>query len=279
MTLYTKPKKRFGQNFLIDKNIQEKIIEACELSRDDFVLEIGAGNGELTRLIAPRARSVSAIEIDWNLCKILKGCLESYKNVEIVNQDVLEFDFKKYFQKIMNLRQKIKVIGNIPYYITTPIIERLIEFKSGIDAVFITVQKEFALRLAACPGSKDYGSLSCFAQYYTLPEIVLTIKKTCFRPVPKVDSCLLKLKIREMPAVDVGDENLFFSIIRSAFNKRRKTLRNSLKDIVPEEKLKTFFEKYNINPKIRPEELALSDFADLTKVLQAGGAHVPGLSA
>lgn len=258
-----KPKKRLGQNFLIDSNIREKIIEHCKLCPDDFVLEIGSGRGEITGLIAERAAKVLAVEIDRDLCEVSEDNLKSLSNAEVVNQDILKLDFTKYLEK----SKKIKVIGNIPYYITTPIIERLLELKDLIESIFITVQKEFALRAAAQAGSKDYGSLSCFLQYYTSPKILFTIKKTCFSPVPKVDSCLLELKIREKPPVETGDEDLFFNIIRAAFNKRRKTLRNSLKEIIPQNKLELFFEKYKINRKVRAEELTLFDFANLTKTL------------
>ncbi len=261
--MYLKPKKRLGQNFLIDRNIQEKIIEHCKLSLDDFVLEIGSGKGAITGLIAGRAAKVLAVEIDRDLCKILEDNLKSFSNVEVVNRDFLKLDLKKYLEK----SRKIKVIGNIPYYITTPIIERLLESKDSFESIFITVQKEFALRAAAQAGSKDYSSLSCFLQYYTSPKILFTIKKTCFSPVPKVDSSLLELKIREKPPVETGDEDLFFNIIRAAFNKRRKTLRNSLKEIIPQNRLELFFEKYNINRKVRAEELTLFDFANLANLM------------
>ena len=261
--MHIKPKKRLGQNFLIDGNIQKKIIAASELGPSDNVLEIGAGCGELTRLIAASVTGVYALEIDPYLCQVLKCGLKGHPNVKIINKDILKFNLRRYFAKLKN---KIKVIGNIPYYITTPIIEHLLEYRDRINTIFITIQKEPAIRMTATPGSKDYGSFSCFLQYYTEPKILFLIKKTCFRPVPKVDSCFMRLQMRKEPAVKVNNEKLFFKIIRAAFNKRRKVLRNSLKSVIPQQKLGAFFNKYSINSNIRPEDLALEDFANLTNI-------------
>ena len=257
------PKKRLGQNFLFDKNIQRKIIASCGLKKDDVILEIGAGRGELTQLIAPSVRRIYALEIDKNLCAVLEGNLAGFSNVKIVNQDILAFDLGKYFAKFKN---KIKVIGNIPYYISTPIIERLLKYRGKIESVYLTVQKEFAERLAAPAGSKVYGSLSCFVQYYAQPQILFRIKKTSFTPRPKVDSCFLRLEIRSEPAVKVADEKLFFRIIRTAFNQRRKTLRNSLSGIIPAQNLEKFFTRSGIGRNIRPEQMSLENFAFLTEV-------------
>lgn len=268
--MYVKPKKKLGQNFLIDKNIQRKIIEACELKPSDNVLEIGAGRGELTRLIADKVDKVYALEIDPYLCEILKDNLKAYSNVTIINQDILRFNFKRYFRKLKNeinpaLVRKggVKVIGNIPYYIATPIIEYLLQVRDKIDTIFITVQKEFARRVTATAGSKDYGSLSCYIQYYIKPKAVFYIKRTCFLPQPKIDSCLLRLDIKQKTILTKKQEKLLFRIIRAAFNKRRKTLKNSLKGVIPQQKLTTFFRKYNIDPNIRPERLALQEFKNL----------------
>lgn len=258
-----RPKKRLGQNFLIDKNIREKIVGACDLSVLDTVLEIGAGKGEITGLLAAKAGFVYALEIDPSLCEILKAGLSGLRNVEVLKEDVLKLDFNRFFKKLSG---SVKVVGNIPYYITTPIIERLIEHRDKIDSAFIMVQKEFALRAASCPGSKSFGSLSCFVQYYTAPKILFPIRKSCFYPVPKVDSSFLRLEMRREPAVKVNDEELFLKIIRSGFNQRRKTLRNSLKDIIPQQKLEAFFEKYGIDKNIRPECMSLSDFANLANL-------------
>jgi len=262
--MHIKPKKRLGQNFLTDKNIQRKLVASYNLETTDHVLEIGAGYGELTKLIADCAAFVYALEIDPELCKTLRDNTKGYSNIEIINQDILRFDLEKYFKKLKN---KIKVVGNIPYYITTPIIEHLLKYRDKIETVFITVQKEFAKRIVANAGSKEYGSFSCFVQYYSIPKILFFIKKGSFSPIPKVDSCLLELKIRQVPAVNVKDEELFFKVIRASFNKRRKTLRNSLDGIVPLQKLSDFFRKYDIDINIRPEDLTLKDFAHLTNII------------
>ncbi|MFH1640937.1 MAG: 16S rRNA (adenine(1518)-N(6)/adenine(1519)-N(6))-dimethyltransferase RsmA [Candidatus Omnitrophota bacterium] len=258
-----KPKKSLGQNFLFDKNIQAKIISSCQLKPDDTVLEVGSGRGELTGLIAERVKRVLALEIDAGLCSLLRKNLKRYKNVKIINQDIMEFPLKRYLFKPRN---KIKVIGNIPYYITSPIIELLLGTKDKIETIILTVQKEFAKRIVSNPGSKEYGSFSCFVQYHTKAKILFYVKNSCFFPRPKVDSAVLELSIQHAPTVRVEDEKLLFKIVRAAFNKRRKIMKNSLKDIIPQQKLELFFKKYYIDPKIRPEKLSLQDFANLTNV-------------
>jgi 16S rRNA (adenine1518-N6/adenine1519-N6)-dimethyltransferase len=258
-----KPKKSLGQNFLIDKSVRSKIIQSCAFHPTDTVLEIGAGRGELTRLIAQEAAFVYALEIDKDLCKELKNNCQDYKNVEIICQDILRFDINAYF---LRHRGKIKIFGNLPYYITSPIIEHLFGFRHKIEAVFITVQKEFAQRILAVPGGRDYGSFSCFVKYYSQPKKIFYIRKGSFFPVPKVDSCFLQLLIRKAPAVCVKDETLFFKIIRLAFNQRRKTLRNSLKQIIPPEKIEFFLKERGLEKNIRPERLGLDDFAYLANM-------------
>lgn len=261
-----KPKKRLGQNFLVDKNVQRKIITACEFAPRDTVLEIGAGQGELTRLISPLVREIYALEIDACLCRILREDLRTLPNVKIINADILKFDLKKYFTAKEGISEKgIKVAGNIPYYISSPIIGRLFKFRSLIDTVFLTVQKEFAGRMASGPGSKEYGSLSCFTQYYSNPKILFSIKNNSFFPVPKVDSCLVRLDIKKGLILEAGRERLLFKIIRCAFNQRRKTLRNSLEGVVSRRKLGSFFERYGIPRDTRPEKLSLSDFIALAQ--------------
>lgn len=262
--MHVKPKKSLGQNFLIDKNIRQKIIASLELKPADIVLEIGSGHGELTGLIAESVTKLYALEIDTALYAKLKDNLKAQANIEILNKDILRFNFKKYFSKPQYYKNRIKVFGNIPYYISSPIIEHLFKFKDIIDVVFITLQREFAKRITATPGSKDYGAFSCFVQYYGEPKIILNIKKTCFLPPPKVDSCLVRLRIRRDPPVRVQDKRLFFKIIRAGFNKRRKTLKNSLAGVIPQEKLGRFFKKYSIDNRIRPERLSLEDFANLS---------------
>ncbi|MDD5154869.1 MAG: 16S rRNA (adenine(1518)-N(6)/adenine(1519)-N(6))-dimethyltransferase RsmA [Candidatus Omnitrophica bacterium] len=261
--MYPKPKKRLGQNFLADKNIRKKIAVSCQLQKTDIVLEIGAGRGEITNLIAEHVDTVYAVEFDKDLWQALKDSTQGHQNIKIIKADILKLDLARHFG---SLRQKIKVIGNVPYYITSPIIAHLLGYRDIIGKIFLTVQKEFALRICAKPGSKDYGSFSCFVQYYCLPRVMFSIKNTSFNPAPKVDSSFLSLEIRDQPAVKVKDEEYFFKVIRSAFNKRRKTLRNSLRETVPSEKLEKFFRNYNINANIRPEDLALSDFAHLANL-------------
>jgi 16S rRNA (adenine1518-N6/adenine1519-N6)-dimethyltransferase len=258
--MYIKPKKGLGQNFLVDKNVQNKIIKACAFSPQDVVLEVGAGTGEFTRLIAEEAAFVCALEIDDALCEDLRKNLKKYKNVSVICQDFLKFDFNAYFLRHPG---KIKVFGNIPYYITSPIIERIFESKNKIDTVFLTVQKEFAQRILARAGTKKYGSFTCFIEYFAEPKKFFYIKKNSFYPAPKVDSCFLQLSIRENPPVLLKDEKLFFKIIRAAFNQRRKTLKNSLKEVIPRKNIEDFLKMRGLDQNIRPENLSLEDFAFL----------------
>ena len=255
-----KPKKSLGQNFLVDQNIRNKIVASLDLKPDDIVLEIGSGKGELTQAIARCVKAVYAIEIDRRLLSILTEAVNSSGNIRIINQDVLKLDLAGLIAK-EKIKGRIKVFGNIPYYISSPIIERLLDFRKSISAVYITVQKEFAKRVVASPGGKDYGSFSCFVQYYTSPRIIFDISRNCFKPSPKIDSSFLELKISKVPSVIVKDEKLFFKIIRSAFNQRRKVLGNSLSEVVTPEALQAFFRKSGLNPHRRPETLGLKDFA------------------
>lgn len=265
--MHIKPKKSLGQNFLRDKNIQRKIINACNLSNEDIVLEIGAGFGDLSRQLAPCVGKIYALEIDQRLYPGLAQSLSVYNNCQAIKSDILKFDIDK-FRKDNQIKQKIKVIGNIPYYISSPIIERLIRYRANISTVFLTVQKEFARRVVAVPGSKEYGSFSCFVQYYSFGKIHFEIKKGCFRPAPRVDSCFLSLKFRDNPVVKVDNEAVFFKLIRTAFNQRRKTLRNSLDGFILQDRLKEFFNESGIDKNVRPEALSLEQFAALTKKIQ-----------
>ena len=264
-----KPKKSLGQNFLIDKNIQRKIIRACDLNREDIVLEIGAGTGDLTVQLALSVKKVHALEIDQRLYPSLEQNLNACINCQIIKADILKFDIKKFLQ-VNKIGQRIKVIGNIPYYISSPIIEHLIGYRQAISTIFITVQKEFGRRVNAVPGSKEYGSFSCFVQYYARSKILFEIKKGSFKPSPKVDSCFLALEFRESPAVKVKDEEKFFKLIRTAFNQRRKTLRNSLDGFVAQEKIAQFLDYAGINRNVRPEDLTLEQFAGLANMVFTG---------
>ena len=259
------PKKSLGQNFLIDKNIRNKIVNSLRLKHSDIFLEIGAGKGELTSLISQKVEKIYALEIDKRLVKVLDETFRDTPNINLIPEDILEFDLQKFFTKL-KFRGKLKVFGNIPYYISSPIIAHLIKFRLIIETVFMTVQKEFARRVVALPGSKDYGSFSCFVQYYTKPRIIFDISRNSFKPAPKVDSSFLELEVREYPAVSVYDEERLFKIIRASFNQRRKILRNSLGGLVASEQLDNFFSKTNFSHKVRPEELGLKDFALLANL-------------
>jgi len=256
-----KPKKRLGQSFLIDPNIKRKIIASCGLSQKDTVLEIGAGRGELTKLIAENAGSVFTVEIDSSLIETLKNNLIAYPNVTIINCDILKLDLSGLGIKC---GKKLKVIGNIPYYISTPIIEHLLRYRHRVDAIFLTVQKEYARRLTALPGGADYGSLSCFVQYHAVPEILFYIKKNCFFPAPRVDSAFVRILLKANKRMGPGKERRLFKIIRTAFNQRRKTLRNSLKGIIPKSKLEHYLENRSLDNNIRPQMLSLDDFIGLS---------------
>jgi 16S rRNA (adenine1518-N6/adenine1519-N6)-dimethyltransferase len=266
--MYIKPKKSLGQNFLIDKNIQKKIVRACDLSKDDIVLEIGAGRGDLTLHLAKVAKKVYALEIDPRLYPLLGMGLMAYDNCQVICADILKFDIHKFVEE-NKIKQKIKVIGNIPYYISSPIIQHLITYRNDISAAFLTVQKEFAQRAKAIPGSKVYGSFSCFVQYYCQCKMLFEIRRNCFLPVPNVDSGFLSFEFRRKPLFLVQDEEKFFKLIRTAFNQRRKTLRNSLSGLVAEEKLDDFFQKFGVDKNIRPESLSLEQFAGLNNLLNS----------
>ncbi len=247
---------------MFDRNVQNKILSACALQQSDTVLEIGSGYGALTGLIAHAVRRMVALEIDPELCGYLRERFSALANIAVVQQDILKFDLRRHFA---DTAPDITVIGNIPYYITSPIIEHLFEFRDMVRVVYLTVQKEFAERIIAVPGSKTYGSFSCFVQYHAVPEILFTIKKNSFKPVPRVDSCFVRIRIRARPAVEVRDESLLFRIIRTAFNQRRKTLRNSLSGTVPAKKLSEFFTARALDANIRPEDMTLGDFAALAQ--------------
>lgn len=266
--MYIKPKKSLGQNFLIDKNIQRKIISSCSLSKEDIILEVGAGKGDLTEHLAIAAKKVYALEVDRRLFPLLEQKLSSRANFQLIRGSILDFDISKFLLDNPAGR-KIKVIGNIPYYISSPIIEHLIQYRDKIDTVFMTVQKEFGRRVNAAAGSKEYGSFSCFVQYYALSKIIFEIKKGSFNPVPKVDSCFLSLKFRKDPPVKVRDEESFFKLIRTAFNQRRKTLRNSLSGFITSGLLEEFLEQQGIDRNVRPERLTLDEFARLSSFIDS----------
>jgi 16S rRNA (adenine1518-N6/adenine1519-N6)-dimethyltransferase len=254
------PKKQLGQNFLRDGRARHRIVDACGFSAPDIVLEIGPGQGAMTPLIAGRCRKVYAVELDPVLAEALKDSFAG-TNVSVLHGDILSFDIGALPE---SRDQKIRVFGNIPYYITSPIIERLFGFRDRIADIHLTVQKEFARRICAGPGSKEYGSFSCFVQYYSIPKVLFDVNRNSFYPVPKVDSSFISLVPRERPAVEVGDETKLFSVIRHAFQQRRKTIRNGLKDVLSAHELEEAFNRCGIDPATRPERLSLRDFAALS---------------
>ena len=258
--------KKFGQNFLIDSNVLESIIRGAEITKDDFVLEIGPGIGTMTQYLCEAARQVVAVEIDKMLIPILEDTLSEYDNVEVINQDVLKVDIKSLAEE-KNNGKPIKVVANLPYYITTPIIMGLFESGVPIDSITIMVQKEVADRMQTGPGSKDYGALSLAVQFYATAKVILNVSATCFMPRPNVDSAVIKLTRHKEPTVNVADEKLMFKIIRASFNQRRKTLVNGLKNS-PElsfskEQIVKAIEKIGKPETIRGEALTLEDFAEL----------------
>ncbi|MBM3243973.1 MAG: ribosomal RNA small subunit methyltransferase A [Candidatus Omnitrophica bacterium] len=257
------PKKRLGQNFLTDRHIIKKIIQSLELTPSDIILEIGSGKGQITSLIASLVDKVYAVELDRNLLQELSFALKENKNVKIINEDILKIEPKVF----LNGKDKIKVFGNIPYYISTPVLEFIIKNREIIDRAFITVQKEFARRVVGSPGSKEYGALSLFIQYYASCRILFNIDKGCFFPKPKVDSSFLCLKLRDNPLAAVKDEELLFKLIRTSFNQRRKALRNSLKGMLDKEEIQEFLIKRKKSLNSRPEELSLEDFTALSGLL------------
>ena len=264
--------KKFGQNFLIDSNILEEIIESAHVTKEDFVLEIGPGIGTMTQYLCEAAREVVAVEIDKNLIPILGDTLSAYNNVEVINEDILKVDIKSLAEE-KNGGKPIKVVANLPYYITTPIIMGLFESHVPIDSITIMVQKEVADRMQEGPGSKEYGALSLAVQYYAKPEIMVNVPPSCFMPQPKVGSAVIRLTRHEQPVVDVEDERLLFQIIRASFNQRRKTLLNGLNNSpeihLPKEMLEECIEELQVSPTIRGEALSLEQFARLSYIIKS----------
>ena len=262
--------KKFGQNFLIDTHVLEKIIAAADVTKDDFVLEIGPGIGTMTQYLCEHARAVAAVEIDKNLIPILGDTLGAYDNVEIINQDILKVDIKKLAEE-KNGGRPIKVVANLPYYITTPIIMGLFESHVPIDSITVMVQKEVADRMQVGPGTKDYGALSLAVQYYAAPEIVAIVPPNCFMPRPKVGSAVIRLTRHKEPPVQVEDEKLMFRIIRASFNQRRKTLANGLKNsgelTLSKEVIEESITELGVPVTIRGEALSLAQFAELSNII------------
>ena len=262
--------KKYGQNFLIDTHVLDKIINAAEITKEDFVLEIGPGIGTMTQYLASSAREVFAVEIDRALIPILEDTLSEYENVTILNEDILKVDIRKLAEE-HNQGRPIKVVANLPYYITTPIIMGLFEEEVPVESITVMVQKEVADRMQTGPGSKDYGALSLAVQYYASPYIVANVPPNCFMPRPKVGSAVIRLSRHEKPPVDVKDPRLMFRIIRASFNQRRKTLVNGLKNAqdldFTKEEIERAVSACGFPAGIRGEALTLQNFADLANCL------------
>ena len=258
--------KRFGQNFLIDAHVLEKIVSAAGITKDDCVLEIGPGIGTMTQYLAESAGQVIAVEIDTNLLPILADTLKDYSNVKVINQDILKVDINELVKEYNNGRP-IKVVANLPYYITTPIIMGLFESNVPIDNITVMVQKEVADRMQVGPGSKDYGALSLAVQYYASPYIVANVPPNCFIPRPNVGSAVIRLTRYQEPPVQVKDPKLMFKLIRASFNQRRKTLQNGLNNSAEisfsKEEITKAIESLGVSPSVRGEALSLEQFAQL----------------
>lgn len=262
--------KKYGQNFLIDNNVIERIVEGAQVSSDDFVVEIGPGIGTLTQYLAEQAREVCAIEIDTHLIPILNDTLSEYNNITILNEDVLKVDLQQLANE-KNGGRPIKVVANLPYYITTPIIMGLFESHVPIDSITVMVQKEVAERMQVGPGTKHYGALSLAVQYYAKPDIVAEVSKHCFIPQPNVDSAVIRLTKYKEPPVKVRNEALMFQLIRASFNQRRKTLQNGISNAAnlsfTKQQVEAALVSIGLSERIRGEALTLEQFARLSDVL------------
>ena len=268
--------KKFGQNFLIDEHVLDKIIRAAEITKDDYVLEIGPGIGTMTQYLACAAREVTAVEIDRALIPILEDTLKEYDNVSIINEDILKVDIAA-LAKEKNGGRPIKVVENLPYYITTPIIMGLFESHVPLESITVMVQKEVADRMQVGPGTKDYGALSLAVQYYAEPYIVANVPPNCFMPRPAVGSAVIRLTRHQKPPVEVMDEKLMFRLIRASFNQRRKTLANGLKNSgelnLSKEVITAAIEKLRKGSSVRGEALDLEEFARLTNIIKEEMEH------
>ncbi|MDF2699656.1 MAG: ksgA [Haloplasmataceae bacterium] len=264
-------KHKYGQNFMIDVNILTKIVQSAEITENTNVIEIGPGIGSLTEQLARYAKKVVAYEIDQSLIPILEDTLSDYNNIKVINEDILEADVISMINQEFEAGSDIAVVANLPYYITTPIIMKLIEAKLPISRYCVMMQKEVAQRLCGGPSTKEYNSLTIAVQYYTVPKIVLTVPSSVFIPRPNVDSAVLKLIKRDKPVVDVVDEEFFFKVVRGSFIQRRKTIYNNLKQsldkIVNLNDLLKALETVNISPTIRGEALTIEQFATLSNEL------------
>ena len=261
--------KKYGQNFLIDGNVLEGIVDAAGITDEDYVVEIGPGIGTMTQLLSEHARKVAAIEIDSALIPVLHDTLAECDNVTVINEDIMKMDLKRFVDE-NNDGKSVKIVANLPYYITTPIVMGLLEGDAPFESITIMVQKEAAQRMQAGPGSKIYGAMSLAVSYYTEPEIMLNVPASCFIPRPKVDSAVIKLTRREVPPVKVDDKTMLFALIRASFNQRRKTLANGICNGglgFSRQQVVEALEQMDIAPTIRGEQLSLAQFGKLSDIL------------
>ena len=262
--------KKYGQNFLIDAHVMHKIIESAQVTGEDFILEIGPGIGTMTQFLCESARAVAAVEIDSHLIPVLHDTLERYDNVEIIHKDILKLDIRQLIQE-KNGGKPIKVVANLPYYITTPIIMGLFESRIPLERVIVMVQKEVAQRMKAEAGTKEYGALTLAVQYFARPQIVANVPQNCFMPRPNVGSAVIRLTRFEEPPVQVKDEQLLFHIIRASFNQRRKTLVNGLNNFskipLSKEQIQRSVELLGVSADVRGETLKLGQFAQLSDII------------
>ena len=261
-----RPKKHFGQNFLTSIDALELIAESADISKNDHVLEIGAGIGNLSTFLAAQPEKFYALEKDFTLQRILKKSLKQFNNSEIIITDIMNFDIEKIYTG-----RSLIVVGNLPYYITTPILNRLIEQRSMIKTILITVQKEVARRIAASPGGKDYGRLSCRMQFYTKPTLIQILPRSMFYPIPEVDSALIRLDLLEKPSIEVKSEEVFFQVVKSIFAHRRKTIINSLVSSgglgLDKNQWLELLKASEIEPSIRGEKLSLTEIGRLANLV------------
>ena len=267
-----RPRKRFGQNFLVDRNVLNKILDAAEISEGDPVLEVGPGAGTLTQALAERGAKVVAVEVDRDLVAILSEVLEG-SNAEVINADILSLNLPQFLQDHFG-SMKVKVLGNLPYYITSPIIGDLLMARSQVERIVLMAQKEVAERLKASPGTKDFGSMSVFVQYYAEVEVIAHVSRNVFLPPPDVSSAIVRLTPRERPPVEVPSDELFFDVVHCAFGQRRKTLLNSLSDCqalgLTKEQVSQVLQKAHIEPSRRAETLSLEEFAAIAQAIADG---------
>ena len=253
--------KKLGQNFLINEEIINQIIEKANVNKNDTIIEIGPGLGSLTAKLLENANKVIAIELDSNMSNILKERFCLYDNFELIEKDVLKVDLNEIVEKY----DSVKVVANLPYYITTPIIMKLLEERLKLKSITVMVQKEVGERFCAVPNSKEYGAITISINYYTKPEIIIDVPKENFEPMPEVDSCVIKLDVRKVPPVELKNEKDFFNLIKAGFSQRRKTINNSIASMgISKEKIKNVLEKLGIDSKLRAENLTMEQFADIS---------------